>query len=318
MSHISFHGGIFYFMEHTDWSKLLISASNISCIMSRPRNCTDLTASQKEKFSTIQSKGELNENEKKTFDILTAKRQRFNDPPLSAAAKKYLITRYSWEKYNRGTLPVHEKSSCLIKGNELEADAIKMLSKRDRVKYIAGAEFISNEYVFGRCDIYSPERKKVIDIKVSWGIHSYLPNHIATLSTKYWMQMQAYLELYNLDVGEVCWVLLNTPPFLIERERTKFTEKYMTGEIDAEKYEENMERLDLNYDYSKIPRKRKIITFVVNREPNFMEQVSKKVEKCREWMAEFDKIHSDNKKIITLSDKYATSLQEDNPEPDGD
>lgn len=142
--------------------------------------------------------------------------------------------------------------------------------------------------------------------------------YITTLSVKYWMQMQAYLELYDLEVGEVCWVLLNTPPFLIERERTKFTEKYMTGEIEAEKFEEHMERLDLNYDYNIIPRKRKIITFVVNRERSFMEKVSKKVEKCREWMAEFDKIHSDNKKIITLSDKYASNIEEDNTESNPD
>lgn len=285
--------------------------------MTRPKGCTDLTPSQKEKYALLQTKEILTESESKTLEILSAKRERFNDPGLSAGAKKYLITRYSWEKYNRGTLPVNEKASCLIKGNDLEADAVKLLAKRDRVKYKQGVEFEKNDFIFGRCDIYSPERNKVVDIKVSWGIHSYLPNHVAELSTKYWMQMQAYLELYNLEVGEVCWVLLNTPPFLLEREKTKFTEKYMTGEIDAEKFEENMERLDLNYDYSKIPRKRKIITFVVNREKSFMEQVYKKVEKCRSWMAEFDKIHSDNKKIITLSDKYAKPF-EDSSEPDTD
>jgi hypothetical protein len=290
--------------------------------MSRPLRCTDLTAHQKEKFSKFSEKINANEplkeHEQKFYDILVAKKERFNDPPLSETAKKYLITRYSWEKYNCGTLPVNEKRSQLIKGNELEADAIKMLSKRDRVKYIKGEEFINNEFVFGRCDIFSPERKKVVDIKVSWGIHSYLPNHTTALSRKYWMQMQAYLELYDLEVGEVCWVLLNTPSFLLEREKTKVTEKYMTGEIDAEKFEEQMERLEMNYDYSQIPRKRKIITFVVSRERGFMETVYRKVEKCRVWMTEFDKIHSDNKKIITLSDKYAATSTEDNTEPDTD
>lgn len=305
-------------MENTNWSNFIVSASSISAIMSRPRGCTNLTNPQKEKFALLQAKDELTEAEAKTMEVLTAKKERFENPELSVAAKKYLITRYSWEKYNRGTLPVNDKASALIKGNELEADAIKMLSKRDRVKYLLGTEFIKNDFIFGRCDIYSPERNKVVDIKVSWGIHSYLPNHITTLSVKYWMQMQAYLELYDLEVGEVCWVLLNTPPFLIERERTKFTEKYMTGEIEAEKFEEHMERLDLNYDYNIIPRKRKIITFVVNRERSFMEKVSKKVEKCREWMAEFDKIHSDNKKIITLSDKYASNIEEDNTESNPD
>lgn len=286
--------------------------------MSRPKGCTDWTQSQREAVARLQLKDELTEKDQTTLNVLMAKKERFNNPELSVAAKKYLITRYSWSKYNCGTLPVNDKSACLTKGNELEADAIKMLSKRDRTKYIRGEEFIKNDFIFGRCDIYSPERNKVIDIKVSWGIHSYLPNHISELSTKYWMQMQGYLELYGLEKGEVCWVLLNTPLFLLDREKTKFTEKYMTGEIDAEKFEENMERLDLNYDYSKIPNIRKIITFVVNRERGFMDKVYKKVWKCREWMAEFDHIHSDNKKIITLSEKYAAGFQEDNTEHNPD
>jgi hypothetical protein len=286
--------------------------------MTRPKGCTDWTPSQKETVAKLQLKEELNEKEQNTLNVLMAKKERFNNPELSIAAKKYMITRYSWDKYNRGTLPVSEKASCLVKGNDLEADAIKMLSKRDRTKYIRGEDFVSNDFIFGKCDIYSPDRNKVVDIKVSWGIHSYLPMHITELPAKYWMQMQAYLELYGMEKGEVCWVLLNTPIFLLDRERAKFTEKYMTGEIEVEKFEENMERLELNYDYSKIPNSRKIITFTVDRERGFMEKVYKKVEKCREWMAEFDKLHSDNKRIITLSEKYAASFQEDNTEYNGD
>lgn len=282
--------------------------------MARPKGCTDLTDSQKGKFILLQNKEELTATEIKTLDILKAKRERFNNPELSVTAKKYLIKRYSWDKYNVGTIPINEKASCLVKGNELEADAIKMLSKRDRTKYIRGEGFVKNDFIFGVCDIYSLDRKKIVDIKVSWGIHSYLPNYISELSTKYWMQMQAYLELYNMDKGEVCWVLLNTPSFLLDREKTRFTEKYMTGEIDSEKFEEAMYNLDLNYDYSKIPNKRKIITFVVNRDRGFIEKVYNKVEKCREWMAEFDKIHTDNKKIITLPEKYVDQFQEDNTE----
>lgn len=303
-------------MENTDWSNFKVSASHISQIMSRPTKCTDLTKGQAEKYKTLSELTELSEKEQETFSVLSEKRERFNNPPLSEAAKKYLLSRYSWEKYNRGSLSVSEKTSSLMKGNELEGDAIKMLSKRDRTKYQTGTEFINNDFIFGKCDIYSPQRNKVVDIKVSWGIHTYLPNHIIPLSTKYWMQMQAYMELYNLDNAEVCWVLLNTPPFLLERERTKFTEKYMTGEIDAEKFEENMDRLDLNYDYSLIPNKRKIITFTVNREPSFMQKVYQKVQKCRDWLEEFDIIHTKNKKIVTLSDKYIGNIQEDNTECD--
>lgn len=97
-------------MENTNWSNFIVSASSISAIMSRPRGCTNLTNPQKEKFALLQAKDELTEAEAKTMEVLTAKKERFENPELSVAAKKYLITRYSWEKYNRGTLPVNDKA----------------------------------------------------------------------------------------------------------------------------------------------------------------------------------------------------------------
>lgn len=309
-------------MKYKNWSKFLISCSGIKDIMTKPRNCTDLTSSQRISYNKIIEKKsnseEISEKEQKTLDVLQAKIDRFNDPELSVAAKKYLIKRYSWSKYNRGTLPTEQKSSFIIKGNELESDGISIVKLRDKVDYEKPTDFVSNNYLFGRCDIISKEKRKIIDIKVSWGIHSYLPNYLTKLSEKYWWQMQGYMELYGFNKAEVCYILLNTPAHLLERERAKHTEKYLFGEIDSEKYEEEMEKCDLCYDYSKIPSKRKVLTFSIKKEPIIMESVYKKIDKCRDWLNEFDRQHTLNKKILTSASDYAIFSKESIIESDSD
>jgi hypothetical protein len=66
------------------------------------------------------------------------------------------------------------------------------------------------------------------------------------------------MELYNIDKAEVAFVLLNTPPELIERERVKLINKVMVGEISMEKYELDMSNLDLAYTYNNIPAKNRV------------------------------------------------------------
>lgn len=284
--------------------------------MSKPQGCTDLTKSQVTTYQKLKQLTERNEKEKETMAVLQAKIDRFNDPELSATAKKYLIKRYSWSKYNKGSLPTEQKSSYIIKGNELEFDAAEMMSKIDNTSYRRPYDFTYNNYLFGICDIIND--KVVIDVKVSWSIHSFLPHHITKLSIKYFWQMQGYMELYNINKAEVRYVLMNTPPHLIEREKAKYTEKYLFGEIDSEKFEEEMGKLDLCYDYSKIPDKRKVITFQINRDELIMSKVFKKIDRCREWIAEFDKIHVSAKKIVISAQDYAIESKNNSAESDTD
>ena len=294
----------------------MISCSHIKDIMGKPKGCTDLTKSQRNTFKKLKELEELADSQKETLAVLQAKIDRYNDPELSAAGKKYLLSRYSWEKYNRGTLPSEQKSSYLIKGNELEGDAIDFISKRDNTDYQRQEEFTNNGFIYGKADVLRPDGNLVIDVKVSWSIHSFLPHNINKLNEKYWWQMQGYMDIYDVNVGQVRYILLNTPPTLVERERIKYTEKYMLGEIDSEAYEEAMERLDLCYDYSKIPEKRRIITFEISREKEIADFIYKKVNRCRIWLHEYDIIHTKNEKVLISSKDYAIFSKENNTESD--
>lgn len=306
-------------MKYKDWSNFAVHCSGIEEILSRPKFCTDLTKSQKETYDKLVSMAALEELDDKGIERLlklTTKKERYNNPELSQTCIKYLLKRYAWEKYNKKSAALSSGYSTVNKGNQLEDEGAELLSKHHKVKYIKPNSSCQNEYILGRCDLHTENKKVIVDIKTSWSIYSFLPNQVVKLDKRYWLQMQGYLDIYNADYGKVCYVLLNTPPHLVERERAKYTEKYVFGEITKERYEEEIEKFDLSFSYDKIPLKRRIIEFEVKRCPEIFPIIYKRVEKCREWMNEFERLHLSSKKILTLAEHYVGEPKEDNIEFD--
>lgn len=297
----------------------MVHCSGIYEILKNPKGCTNLTAKQRIIYDKLIAKdGVFDEKEENTFKHYTDKINRFNDPELSQSAIKYLIKRYAWEKYNKKTAATGFMRSPAAKGNELEDEAVIMLSELDKVKYIKPEVSTSNNFILGKCDILCPEQNKIVDIKTAWNINTFLPCLTTQLSRQYWFQMQGYLEIYNADYGEVCFMLLNTPIHLVERERAKYTEKYVFGEINRERYDEEMEKLDLAFNYNKIPEKRRVIRYIINRCPEILPRIYQRVKRCREWLNHFEKVHLTNKRIVTLAEQFINAAKEDNTESDSD
>lgn len=96
--------------------------------------------------------------------------------------------------------------------------------------------------------------------------------------------------------------------------------KSFLGEDCREKYDYNMSKLELQYDYNKIPMKRRIIRYEVERYKPLISIVKRKVELCREWLYEFDKVHLLNRNIITSPEHYinAGNTEENNSEHNTD
>lgn len=304
-------------MKRKDWSGFLAQCSSISEIMTVPQSATPLTKSEKNKFDKLILNEELSPTEIATLERLTKKQERHNDPELSKTAIKHLVKRYAWEKYNKRTACMGIGRSSLAKGNELEEQAIEMISRLDKTKYVKSQERVTNDFLVGKCDVLSLSKTKIIEVKTVWSVGTFLPQSLYTLERRYWMQMQGYLDLHKMTYGQVCIVLLNTPPHLIERERARYTERYVFGEIDREKYDEEMEKLDLSFHYDKIPEKRRVIRFDVHACPEFIEKVYRTVEKCRIWLNEFEYYHLTNKTMSTSYDDYKKkNSAEDNPETD--
>lgn len=291
--------------------------SGIQPIMSTPKYVTALTDKQVATLSLLKMKEEKTIKDFQTIIHLTEKAAKWDDPPLNKTAMMYLTKRYGWEKYAKKAASIGAQMAFYEKGTLLEGEAIELLSTLDKTGYTKNNEALTNDYLLGKCDIVTPGKSKIIDIKVAWNISTFLGVFNSPLKPLYWYQMQGYLDLYQLDHGEVCFCLLNTPEGLVEREKIKLLNKYVFGEINREDYDKNMESLDLSLSYNNIPMKRRVVRFRVDRRPELMPKVYKKVEKCREWLTAFEKSHVFNKEIITLAEHYAYA-KENNIESDPD
>ena len=289
--------------------------------MARPRGCNDLTQRDVKIYAALLAKEEKDESDNEKINFYLQKRENFLRPPLSEAAKCYLIERYSTEKYNiRRASTGGLQRPTVQKGIGLEKEGIDLVSEVDKINYKRPDGKISNDYMIGLCDILCYENKRLVDIKTSWNSSNFMENRRTNrLSFQQWGQIQGYLELYDIDNGQVVHVLVNTPPHLVEQERAILFKKYTFGEITRDKYDEELEKYDCIFDFTKIPMAKRVIRFDVPRCREFMPLVYNKVEKCREWLMGFEKIFMSNKNILTLPEHYINAVSEENStEPDPD
>lgn len=283
--------------------------------MSRPLKtlCSDLNKSQKAKKAAILSKGaDITPEEVQFLAEMSEKYERYVRPPLSETAKSFLAARYSIEKYGTRRASVSPMGVATMKGSYLENIGLEMLSEYHGVKYERQEKAIENEYLRGKCDGLFQVSGKLVEVKTPWSTETFMPNHYRKLSPQFWMQMQGYLNLYGLDHGQVCFVLVNTPQHLIDQHAGNMFKKYAFGEISSERYDDECMKMEAFFSYDRIPMKRRVITFDVYKSDLFIENMKSKIQKCRVWLNEFEKIHSNNKNILTLEEEYIFGNQEEN------
>lgn len=286
--------------------------------MARPRGCNDLTSRDLKYLNAALEKEEKEPDDLQKIEFYRLKREKFLNPPLSEAAKWYLTERYSTEKYNiRRASTGGLQRPTIQKGVGLEKEGIELVSSIDGIDYQKPTEKKENEYLIGYCDILCYESKKLVEIKTSWNSSNFMGNRRAKkLTFQQWCQIQGYLELYDIDFGQVCHVLVNTPQHLVEQEKAILFKKYTHDEITRDEYEEKLETYDCIFDFSKIPAARRVIRFDVPRYRDFMPMVYRKVEMSRIWLNEFEREFMANKNILTLPEDYINATTEDNIEFD--
>lgn len=288
--------------------------------MSKPKGCTNLTAAQRATYVKLiakQAESELTEREIGTLDHYVKKMERYADPELSSIGQSYLLKRYAFEKYRKRTAAIGLQRASVEKGTAMEAEAIQLLEEINKTAYIRPQESSKNEFLLGKCDAIDPKKEEIVETKVLWSMDTFMGNY-KKLPIKIWYQVQGYMDVYNLKRAQVYYVIMNTPVHLLERERARIWQKYLFGEIDREKYEEENERFDLAYTYNTIPAKRRIINFEVDYCAAIFPKVYRRVERGRLWLAEHEKKHMASKKIITLAEEYINfveATEEDNTEP---
>ena len=228
-----------FFMAKIDFTQFKIWCSEIHSLLSVPKGVKPKVNEYKKYDRLLNSPDEKTEEDLNYIRQMDERIAIFNNPPLSQTTITALIRQYGWKVYNKKVAQKGDALSFLKKGTDMEGEAVELLSSIDKQSYKLEIDKVENEYLIGRCDIICPS--KVIDTKISWNVNAFLKARTTPISKKYWYQMQGYMELYNVSEAEVVFLLLNTPPELIEREKVKLLNRFMIGEIDREKYELDMD-----------------------------------------------------------------------------
>lgn len=278
-------------MKKVDVTNFKIWCSEISDLFSRPKGISMPNKNAKKKYEKL-----INSDSQKTEDEIKFLREYDNqvymyyNHPLSKKTMDALVRQYGRFVYNKKTASTGgDGMSFLKKGTDMEVEAVELLSKIDKTEYKLSAEKIENEYLVGQCDIICRDRNLIIDTKVSWNVNSFLKNRTSSLDEKYWYQMQGYMELYDVNEAEVVFLLLNTPPELIERERVKLLNRFMIGEIDRDKYDIDLDNIESAFTYNNTPLKKRYFRYRVKRDKGVIDAIYKKADKARLWVIDFEK-----------------------------
>lgn len=288
--------------------------------MSHPKGCKDLSKADIKRRDALLAIPHLDDGQDAQLAFLKQKRETFLHAPLSETAKSYLVERYAAEKYNiRRASAGGLQRATITKGVALENEGIDLLRSLDKIDYTQPEKPSNNEYLIGQCDILCFERKRIVDVKTSWNAANFMQKRRENkVSFQQWCQIQGYMELYDIDFGQVSYVLVNTPPHLIDQEKANLFRRYTFGELTREDYEELMEKFDSLFDYGKIPTHKRVIRFDVPRCPEFMVRVKEKVDLGRLFLNEFERSFLSGKNILTLPETYIpiAHADENNIEPD--
>lgn len=209
---------------------------------------------------------------------------------LSETTKGELLNIWIEAKYRRTKM---DSNKYVEKGLQVEEDGITLYSRVTKKMYTKNIVTFENDFIIGTPDIIHDSI--VRDIKCSWSIHSFFENFVKPLSKPYAYQINGYRDLTDCDSGKLVYTLINTPPELVEAEKSKL--RYKMALIDPEAngvYNMAVEEIERNNNFDDIPINDRWIEFAV---PEIdMGEVYERVPMWRKFMNEL--LNSKNEPVI--------------------
>ncbi len=252
-----------------------------------------------EKLQQKKLNGESLTPEEEEIRKILLNQQKTAKLSLSKTCISYLREEvFIYMKYGKRIRPgaesLVESTTRIQKGSLVESMAIDELSRFDGIKYRKNDRKYRNKWVCGIPDINHKKRlgdRRVIDIKCSWDIYTFMNNlpKDASLLNKY--QVQGYIALTNADVGEICHVLVSAPEELIEKQVAKLRYKNVFSSI--QEYEQAAELTRRSMRFDDIPLERRIIRFPVVRDESEQQMLFERVDLCREWLMNYQRSHEE-------------------------
>jgi hypothetical protein len=156
-------------------------------------------------------------------------------------------------------------------------------------------ERLNNEYITGLPDIYEGEsiRKatSITDIKSSYDLHTFLANIGEPLDSTYFYQLQGYMALSGANTAYIAYCLVDTPQSIIEGEKYRLLKAMDVVSEEDPDFKEAATRIELNMTFSDIPKEERVLIFRVERSETIISKIYERVEKAREFLAEFEEMH---------------------------
>lgn len=204
---------------------------------------------------------------------------------LSKTAQSHLIEVYAQEYgYEKDVLTKQMK-----KGIIAEEEGISLVSRLDKQFYTKNEERKTNEWVSGHADIVT--ESKIIDIKLSWDIFTFLPKLMEDVDKGYFYQLQGYLWLWDLQEAEIAYCLVNTPDNIIEGEKYRLLRSMDVISEESPEFLREAAKLERNMKFDQFPIEQRVIRHKVIRNDEVIAKIPEKVERAREFLEELHERH---------------------------
>jgi hypothetical protein len=205
---------------------------------------------------------------------------------LSKTAQRHLLDVYIAEKYGRKR-DIQTKQ--MKKGVEVEDESIGLLNKLWETNYKKNQERYSNGFITGHPDIL--DSNKVIDIKSSYDLWTFLGNLPDKLDNLYYWQLMSYMWLTGATKGYIAYCLSNTPFGIVEQEKRYLLNRMDVISEESPEYLKEANKLEFNMTFDDIDIAERVLVFTVERNEDDIVRIQNRVEKAREFLHEIELTH---------------------------
>jgi hypothetical protein len=245
---------------------------------------SQLTEKQEETLKELQSKPNLTEKQQELLNTLLEKKNL--NPTISKATLTFL--KKLAIKIETGREEILDLDA-LHRGARYENEAIEVVSKVYNTTYTKNEQKYENDYIVGIPDIiYKTEKEFYIrEIKNSQDIFSH-PYYDSELpNPNYYWQVQGYMMLTDAPVAYIDYVLLDAPEWWINKKLKSKHYDLTDKELDDEQYNQEMEEYELklrfNNTYQDLDIKRRVKTFIVERDEVAIQKIKEQIELVKEY-----------------------------------
>lgn len=205
---------------------------------------------------------------------------------LSKTAQRHLLDVYIAEKYGRKR-DIQTKQ--MKKGVEVEDQSIELLNKYWGTNYSKNQDRYTNGFVTGHPDIL--DKDKVVDIKSSYDLWTFLGNLPDKLDSLYYWQLMSYMWLTGATKGHIAYCLSNTPFGIIEQEKRYLLNRMDVISEESPEYVKEAMRLEFNMTFDDIDVSERVLIFTVERNEDDIVRIQNRIEKAREYLHEIELTH---------------------------